>query len=313
VNSTGSNRLEIFVTKREDHEPITMKLQIKAPRNIICALILNLLFGCLNGSLADGGRFSLVSPDVVRARLGAYAGNDRQREMTLKMLFEEAGCEAPLLSKQSVPDLKEPNVICRLPGSTGQTILVGAHFDHVADGSGGVDNWSSASLLPSLYAALKNEPREHTYIFIGFAGEEKGLVGSHFYAQRMSKEEIAMTDAMVNMDTLGLAPPEVWASHSDKLLTNVLAYVAKQMNIPLHGVNVEDVGSTDGESFAAKKIKRITIHSLTQETWNAHILHTYRDQIGVINFDDLYLSYRLVAAYLTFLDQLSDQGAAKLN
>ena len=75
-------------------------------------------------------------------------------------------------------------------------------------GDGVVDNWSGASLLPSLYQSLKTELRTHSYIFIGFAGEEGGEIGSRFYVQQMSKEEVAATDAMVNMDTLGLGPRE---------------------------------------------------------------------------------------------------------
>jgi len=54
------------------------------------------------------------------------------------------------------------------------------------------------------------------------------------------------------------------------------------MNLPVTGVNVEQVGSTDSEQFAARKIPSITIHSLTQETWNARILHTSKDRLSAI-------------------------------
>lgn len=140
---------------------------------------------------------------------------------------------------------------------------VGAHFDRASESDGVVDNWSGASLLPSLYEAVKIEPRRHTYIFIGFTDEEQGEVGSRFYARQMTKEQVAMTDAMVNMDTLGLAPTEVWASHSDKRLTGALVDVATQLNVSVTGVNVDQLKlSTDAEQFAERKIPRITIHSL---------------------------------------------------
>src|SRR4029077_18427916 len=138
-------------------------------------------------------------------------------------------------------------------GRSDKIIIVGAHFDHISAGDGVVDNWSGASLLPSLYEAVRIEPRKHTYIFIGFTDEERGEIGSHFYARQMTKEQVAATDAMVNMDTLGLASTEIWASHSDKRLTGALVYVAKQMNVPVTGVNVEQIGSTDSEQFAARK------------------------------------------------------------
>jgi Zn-dependent M28 family amino/carboxypeptidase len=166
-------------------------------------------------------------------------------------------------------------------------------------------------LLPSLYEAVKIEPRKHTYLFIGFTDEEQGEVGSRFYVRQMTKEQVAMTDAMVNMDTLGLAPTEVWASHSDKRLTGALIYLAKQLNVPLTGVNVDQVGSSDSEQFAERKIPRITIHSLTVETWHARILHTSKDRISAIRLDDYYQTYRLLAAYIAFLDQVSNATAAQ--
>jgi hypothetical protein len=80
--------------------------------------------------------------------------------------------------------------------------------------------------------------------------------------------------------------------------------MAKQLSLPLGGVNVEKVGTTDSEQFAWYKIPSITIHSLTQETWNAHILHTSKDRFKAMRLDDYYQSYRLIAAYLTYLDQI---------
>jgi Iap family predicted aminopeptidase len=109
---------------------------------------------------------------------------------------------------------------------------------------------------------------------------------------------------MVNMDTVGLAPTEIWASRSDKGLNAAIAFVAKQLGVPITGVNVEQVGSTDSEQFVQRKIPSITIHSLTQQSWDAHILHTSKDKLSAIRLDDYYQTYELVAAYLAFLDQI---------
>lgn len=267
-----------------------------------CALALWIILPLSMGTLF-AAHFKAVSREVIEARLQKYQGKDEQRRETLKQLFVEAGCRDSNLSEQPVKGAKLPNIICVLPGNSDKLIIVGAHYDHVSDGDGVVDNWSGASLLPSLYESLKIEPRQHTYVFIGFTDEEKGEVGSHFYAHQMSKDEVAATDAMVNMDTLGLAPTEVWESHSEKRLTAALVYVAKQMNVPVSGVNVEQVGSTDSVQFAERKIPSITIHSLTQQTWNANILHGPKDKLSAINLEDYYQTYRLVAAYLAFLDE----------
>jgi hypothetical protein len=73
------------------------------------------------------------------------------------------------------------------------------------------------------------------------------------------------------------------------------------------GINVEQVGSTDAEQFAQRKIPRITIHSLTQETWNARIIHTSKDKISARRLDDYYQTYRLLATYVASLDQLASE------
>jgi len=261
---------------------------------------------------AESVRFALVSRQIVEQRLGKYAGSNKQREATLKQMFSDAGCDDRHLSEQAVKGSKLPNVICSLPGTSDKVIIVGAHFDRVSEGDGVVDNWSGASLLPSLYEAVKNEPRKHTYIFVGFTDEEQGEVGSRFYVRQMTKEQVAASDAMVNLDTLGLAPSEVWASHSDKHLTSVLVNIAERLSLPLTGVNAEQIGSTDSEQFAERKIPRITIHSLTQKALSAGILHSSKDKISAIQPDDYYQTYRLVAVYVAFLDQaLSTPGALK--
>ena len=278
-------------------------------RQILCLTVLLSCYSTAQQSSAQGIHYSRVSREIVETRLHQYAGDNTQRESTLKQLFAQSGCDDKHLSEQPVKDLKQPNVICLLSGNSGRTIIVGAHFDRVAHGDGVVDNWSGASLLPSLYQAVKDQPRTHTYVFIGFAGEESGEIGSHYYVQGMTKEEVAATDAMVNMDTLGLGSTKVWGSHSDKLLTGALGYVAKQLSVPIAIVDVEQVGSSDSEQFVSKKIPRITIHSLTQKTWDARILHTEKDQISAMNLDDYYQTYGLLAAYVAFLDQLPDRTA----
>lgn len=299
----------VFKLVRQDRYPRRMSNLIVRSKSSTVAAIVLLLHSWI-GAIAENVRYNPVSREVVENRLGKYAGNNKQREATLKQMFVDASCDDQHLSEQPVKGSKLPNVLCLLSGSSDRVIIVGAHFDRVSDGDGVVDNWSGASLLPSLYEAIKTEPRKHTYIFIGFTDEEKGEVGSRFYARQMTKEQVAATDAMVNMDTLGLAPTEVWASHSDKRLMGALAYIATQLNVPLNGVNVEQVGSTDAEQFSERKIPRITIHSLTQETWNARMIHTSKDKISAMRLDDYYQTYRLLSAYIAFLDQVASGPVA---
>jgi Peptidase family M28 len=264
---------------------------------VVAALIFVVSIGVAGDTLV----FRPVGREVVEARLGKYKGGDEKREVALKEMFREAGCDGEQLSEQTVEGYKLPNVICVLPGTSGRTIIVGGHYDHADIGDGVVDNWSGASLLPSLYEAVKVAPRKHTFIFIGFGNEEKGLRGSRYYVKEMTESQVAATGAMVNLDTLGLGPAEVWTSHSDKNLTEALFYISRQMKIPAGWMDMQRVGA-DSQSFEEKKIPSVTIHSLTAATWEMGILHSMKDNTTAMKMDDYYGTYRLVAGYLAYLD-----------
>lgn len=257
--------------------------------------------------LAETIRFQLVDRSIVMERLHSCPGKDLEREQQLQKHFAEAGCFGPALILDQPKHSKYGNVVCTLQGSSAEQIVVGAHFDHAEIGAGAVDNWSGASLLPSLYQALAAEPRKHTFIFVGFYGEERGLVGSKQYVHDLGSEGLERIDAMVNMDCLGVGPTEIWAGHSDPNLTKDAYGVAGTMKLPLSSVHIENA-STDSEIFAEKKIPRITFASITPKT--RHILHSVADQLSQIKEDDYYESYHFLCAYLAYLDQVVPSRAA---
>ncbi|MDP9262893.1 MAG: M28 family metallopeptidase [Acidobacteriota bacterium] len=242
-----------------------------------------------------------VEQSAVEERLKGSPSDNLGRQKKLHELFEAAGCKGEALSEVEVEGSALPNVICKLPGESNSVIIVGAHYDKVTAGQGVVDNWSGAALLASLFESLKDEPRRHTFLFIGFTDEEKGLVGSAQFLEQTTAEQRSRIRAMVNLDSLGLSPTKVWLSHADKGLAAGLNNVAASMKLPLAGVNVEQVASADSESFAKRRIPSLTIHSVTQETYP--ILHSSQDTLAAIHMDDYYDTYRLAAAYLSYLDQ----------
>jgi hypothetical protein len=164
---------------------------------------------------------SAVSQQTVEQRLGAYVTDNNKREPALRQLFGASGCSGNKLTEEPVKSLKAPNLICTLAGATQLVIVVGAHFDLIENGDGVVDNWTGASLLPSLYQGMADVRRRHTFRFVAFSGEEKGLVGSKACVRQAGKTHELVT-AMVNMDTLGLNETEIWVSHSDSKLVRLM-------------------------------------------------------------------------------------------
>src|SRR6266850_657129 len=275
------------------------KSSVRRWRGLLCMVLLG-----SSWAFPADLRFSTVKREIVEARLKLVTrGNDKRSE-SLRHLFEESGCGGERLQIQKVQRSKLGNIVCTLPGRLDSVIVVGAHFDHAELGEGAVDNWSGAALLPSLLQAVSTQPRNHTYVFIGFTDEEKGLVGSEFYVTPLTHDHKSKIRELENLDSLGLAPTAIWLNRADSRLALALKTVADSLKLPLLATNVDQVGSTDSVSFSQRKIPSITVHSVTQKTWP--ILHSPNDNLSAINPDAYFSTYRVVAAYLVYLDGVFD-------
>jgi putative aminopeptidase FrvX len=282
-----------------------MKLVFQRIRFAIGALVALFLALQVHGNPAQMDvHIGEVSREEVEARLRSFSLKDPERETILRSLFQQVGCRDQNLSEQPVKHQKLPNLICVLPGSSDSEIIVGAHFDHVSAGSGVVDNWSGAALLASFFQTLNSQPRKHTFVFIAFTAEESGLHGSEFYTKQLTPDQIAKIRGMVNLDSLGMGPTEIWLHHSDHHLADLFYGVAKTMGLPVGVVNADEVGDEDSSSFKNIHVPTLMLHSVTQD--NFPVLHSRRDDIGEIHMADYYGSYRLISTYLAYLDSKLD-------
>jgi Iap family predicted aminopeptidase len=218
-----------------------------------------------------------------------------ERYQRLRRLFLETGCTG--LVEQKVRGSKEPNLICAVAGSgeSANKILVGAHFD-AAGGDGVIDNWTGAILLPSLAAFMREAPKRHSFEFVGFAAEEKGLLGSRDYLRAIKTEDRKRIAAVITMDSLGLTSTKVWVSSSSKELIEHGVRVANSMNLGFAGVDVDAVGTTDSMTFHQSRIPTLSLHSLTQETWE--VVNSRRDVWAALSWQDYYDTHRFVSALL---------------
>ncbi|HOM15658.1 MAG TPA: aminopeptidase, partial [Rubrivivax sp.] len=108
------------------------------------------------------------------------------------------------------------NVIAERRGTSGQQIIVGAHFDtriprserdlerHIGGPKleGLDDNASGTGVLLELAAAFAKAHPKHTIKFIAFGAEEIGLKGAIEVVNRMTPKERADTLWMVNIDSI---------------------------------------------------------------------------------------------------------------
>jgi hypothetical protein len=109
------------------------------------------------------------------------------------------------------------NVTAYVPGETNEYVVVGAHYDHLGLGDehslapsqigkihpGADDNASGTAGVIELARWFSQQPQQKRGIlFLTFAGEEEGLLGSQYY---VSHPILLLKDAvaMVNMDMIG--------------------------------------------------------------------------------------------------------------
>jgi acetylornithine deacetylase/succinyl-diaminopimelate desuccinylase-like protein len=139
--------------------------------------------------------------------------------------LELMGYSADLKFSLDRQQLPAKNVMAELPGRgslADETIIVGAHYDHVGMGgegslapgtiavhNGADDNGSgTVALLEIARACVEQAAAEdpakprRRLLFIAFSGEERGLLGSAHYV-REPRFPLANTAAMVNLDMVG--------------------------------------------------------------------------------------------------------------
>lgn len=236
--------------------------------------------------------------ELIEQRLRMAGGTNAERADKLRKIFAEENCE---VKEQLALKNSPPNLICTLAGSTAAVILVGAHFDAIK-GLGVADNWSGAALLPVLYREIKALNPKHTFLFVGFTEEEKGLLGSRYFVNQMTLEQRRNTKAVVNIDTLGLDVPNVWVSRADKDLSYLAAISASEVKIHLSATEIARVGTTDSESFEGTGIPRITFSSVRPSSMK--LLHSKKDTFEAIRMEEYFASFQLLLRFLSKLDAL---------
>jgi len=225
--------------------------------------------------------------------------DNRKRAAELVGRLEAVGCRGDALEVLSQRPARLPNIICELPGSSDSTIVIGAHYDKTPRGRGVVDNWTGAALLPLLYRHLSAEPRQHTFQFIGFAEEERDLVGSKAFVRSLSGTSRERIVAMVNLDTFGLTGVKVDPRSAPHLTCKLFA-AAEWRQLPLQVAGMREPISGDWEPFRSKGVPVLNLHSITRR--GLQIIHSSRDRLKAVDQGHYYDTYRLIHAYLYWLD-----------
>jgi len=215
---------------------------------------------CFAGLAFGADEPRIVGPEIIPSRFSGLRPKNDERAQQLRRLFLEAGCDDRSYSEDKILSSPQPNLLCVLPGSSGRIVVVSGHFDNCGPGEGAVDNWSGASLLPSLYQSLQGSPHRLTFEFIAFTDEEKGLIGSRDYTGHLSKEHRAQILFNVNIDSIGLPGPiRAWAGRSDDFLMTSAAIVADRVKVRIGSSTLDKRYDSDAGAFIAGKYRSLIL------------------------------------------------------
>lgn len=177
----------------------------------------------------------VLSADELGGRLTGTAGADSAAEYVARR-FAQIGLQpapggwfqpftvskgAPAVQQAGLGEVHGRNVIAIVPGHDpalrNETVIVGAHYDHLGLGgfgaldapdstgqvhNGADDNASGTAALLAIAQRIEAHPTARTVVFIAFSGEELGLLGSDWYVKH-PLYPLAATEAMINLDMVG--------------------------------------------------------------------------------------------------------------
>lgn len=212
------------------------------------------------------------------------------------------GWTAELHTSIELEQAEIANVIGVLEGEgphADETIVIGAHYDHVGMGgvgslapgvkavhNGADDNGSGTVSLIELarrFASREKKP-SHRLVFIAFTAEELGLIGSQRYVSH-PVFPLDKTIAMFNMDMVGRLDKEdkltVFGTGTSTRWKPLVVKEGEAFGFRL-SLQPEGFGPSDHSSFYGKKIPVLHFFTGTHSDY-----HRPTDDVEKINFDGM--------------------------
>jgi hypothetical protein len=232
------------------------------------------------------------------------------------ILNNDLGLQVDLYSEIIREEATGHNVIGYLDNGAEHTIIIGAHYDHLGHGgdeslyrgepaihNGADDNASGVAGVIELARYLKSKgPKNNNYLFMAFSGEEKGLLGSGFYAKNPVMD-LSKVNYMLNMDMIGRLKQD------DPVLIISGAGTSDAWKITMNYININGlktkttesgVGPSDHTSFYLKNIPVLHFFSGTHNDY-----HKPSDDEGLINYSG---ELSILNYMVQLIQRLDDKG-----
>jgi aminopeptidase YwaD len=158
--------------------------------------------GTIMGSLGEANNSFLPAVLLTQAegeKLVKQVHNNPNTQASLTI----EGAKSTSNTSHNVIATKKPSNLNSKTKAKHDIIVIGAHHDSVANAPGANDNASGTAMTLELARVLKSIPSDTEIRFITFGAEELGLLGSNYYVNHLSSNEIGRIVANFNLDMVG--------------------------------------------------------------------------------------------------------------
>lgn len=247
--------------------------------------------------------WSFASQLIQSASGKTLAEVKREIDNTVMPKSLELGKEVALETSLSPSEIGSSNVLGVMPGRgalASETVVVGAHYDHVGMGgpgslapgtiaihNGADDNASGTSVLLSsihrIGELLQGVTNHRQVVFIAFTGEERGLLGSEHYVNH-PRFPLEKTVAMINLDMVGRLRNNdltVYGTGTSPGFDSLVDRANQTSGFQLFKVS-SGYGPSDHQSFYTRKIPVLFFFTGLHSDY-----HRPSDKIEKINFNGM--------------------------
>jgi Zn-dependent M28 family amino/carboxypeptidase len=253
------------------------------------------------------------------AEIAAAAGSVERREAITARL-KTAGIDFRLQEFVDARMRTGANIVAGIAGKTSRTILVGAHYDRVAQGQGVVDNGSSCAVLLDLLATFKSRPLANLGVTgVFFDLEEVGLSGSQAYFAASSDQPLP--SYAVNLDIFGYGDTLfVTASNPNGPLLGAFQRTAAGLQAKFNVTPVAQYPASDHRNMIAAGIETLGVALIDAAEAAAvvdlitrrsptlppilTIIHSPKDTLDVIRTEDVEKAIPVLERLIRSVDEL---------
>jgi hypothetical protein len=248
-----------------------------------------------------GTSYELLAADYIAKRMKESGLESKGNEGTYFQTFSfkpsnDPHQEAAFTDEKGDAFLTGTNVLGYIDNGAAQTVVIGAHYDHLGMGgegslhrdgeaihNGADDNASGVAVMLDLAYELKTSDKKgNNYLFMAFSGEEMGLLGSNYFTKNSTIALDSIT-YMINMDMVGRLNDEntlaIYGTGTSPRWNQIINAVNKDFELAL---SESGVGPSDHTSFYLNDIPVLHFFTGQHEDY-----HKPGDDAEKLNYDGM--------------------------